>query len=58
MHRKDDADTDSYSDSEFIGDPNADQILGAMGDDRKSQIKSNNLELLEKRFFIKDFSLR
>ena len=50
INRQDDADTDSHSDSEFIGDPNAEEILRSMGEDGQRNMKFNNLELLEKRF--------
>lgn len=49
IRRKEDADTDSYSDTEFGHDPDTDEILGPMGQQRHAKIKFNNLELLEKR---------
>jgi hypothetical protein len=48
--RADDADTDSYSDSDFDRIDYPERTLGTMTEEEKFKVEHNNLELLEKRY--------
>ena len=46
--RRDDADTDSYSDEDFVTNRNADGTTTKMTEEEKRTAQHSNLELLEK----------